>query len=187
MAKMDVTKIIRAVSEGHASATDDLLPIIYEDLRQIAAAKLHHESPDHTLQATALVHEAYMRLVGSNSDSWENRAHFFGAAAEAMRRILIDHARKKLAEKRGGKAKRVELNEYELSEQTESQELLALDAAISELELLDKEKADLVKLRFFGGMNKEEAAKLLGIPSRTADRYWAYARAWLKRHMLENQ
>jgi len=187
MPNSDVTKIIEAVSLGHASATDDLLPIIYEDLKRIASSKLNHESSDHTLQPTALVHEAYMRLVGSKSDSWENRAHFFGAAAEAMRRILIDHARNKHRQKRGGDARRIELKEIDLAERTESHELLALNAAICELELLDKEKADLVKLRFFGGMNKDEAAKALGIPCRTADRYWSYARAWLKRHVEENQ
>ena len=181
----DVTRIIEAVVAGDASATNDLLPIIYNDLRQIASAKLSRESSDHTLQPTALVHEAYMRLVGSQSDSWQNRAHFFGSAAEAMRRILIDHARKKKRKKRGGSAKRVEFNEFLCAEQTESEELLALDAALSELELLDKQKADLVKLRFFGGMKLSEAAKMLDIPSRTADRHWAYARAWLKRHVAE--
>lgn len=183
----DVTRIIEAVVAGHASPTDDLLPVIYEDLRGIASQKLSRESNDHTLQPTALVHEAYMRLVSSKSDNWENRAHFFGAAAEAMRRILIDHARKKRRLKRGGKGKKFELDEQALVQNTDSDDLLALDEALSELELLDKEKAELVKLRFFGGMSMPEAAKVLGIPPRTADRYWAYARAWLHRHVSEQE
>ena len=181
----DVTRIIQAVAAGDASATDDLLPIIYSDLKRIAASKLANESSGHTLQPTALVHEAYMRLVGTNSDSWENRAHFFGAAAESMRRILIDHARRKKRKKRGGDAKRVYLDEITDPTGAQSDELLALDEAIKDLELLDKTKADLVKLKFFGGMKLYEAAELLNIPSRTADRYWAYARAWLQRHISE--
>jgi len=180
----DVTLILQAVAEGRASATDDLLPVIYSDLKRLASSKLASEQVGHTLQPTALVHEAYMRLVGSNSDTWENRAHFFGAAAEAMRRILIDHARRKKRQKRGGDAKRVYLDDI-AEMNTESDELLALDAALSELELLDRTKAELVKLKFFGGMKLSEAAKLLNIPPRTADRYWAYSRAWLQRHISE--
>ena len=183
----EVTRIIEAVSNGKASATDDLLPLIYEDLRRIASSRLVHESPDHTLQPTALVHEAYMRLVGANSDTWENRSHFFGAASEAMRRILVDHARSKKRQKRGGGYRKLNLDDFELQEKSVADELLALDVALSELELLDKEKAELVKLRFFGGMKLSEAAELLGIPRRTADRYWAYARAWLQRHISEQQ
>ena len=142
----DVTLIIQAVAAGEASATDDLLPVIYSDLKRLALSKLASERVGHTLQPTALVHEAYMRLVGSSSDTWENRAHFFGAAAEAMRRILIDHARRKKRKKRGGDAKRVHLDDIaELN--SESDELLALDEALSELELLDKTKAELVKLK----------------------------------------
>jgi len=184
---MDVTRLIEAVSAGEASATEDLLPVIYDDLRRIALSKLSREVASHTLQPTALVHEAYMRLVGSNSDSWENRAHFFGAAAEAMRRILIDHARKKKRLKRGGGAKRMEFHEHMAIEQTEAEELLALDEALQELELLDKEKAELVKLKFFAGMSLKEAASILSIPPRTADRYWAYARAWLRRQISEQE
>lgn len=182
---MDVTRIIQAVAAGEASATDDLMPVIYSDLKRLATSKLANESSGHTLQPTALVHEAYMRLVGASSDSWENRAHFFGAAAEAMRRILIDHARRKKRIKRGGNAKRVYLTDISEIQPAESEQLLALDEALSELELLDKKKADLVKLKFFGGMKLSEAAKLLEIPPRTADRYWAYARAWLQRHVAE--
>ena len=181
----DVTRIIEAVAAGQASATDDLLPLIYDDLKRIANSKLANESSSHTLQPTALVHEAYMRLVGSKSDTWENRAHFFGAATEAMRRILIDHARRKKRIKRGGDAKKVYLGDITDPEHQDTDELLMLDEAISELELLDKQKADLVKLRFFGGMKLHDAGKLLGISSRSADRYWAYARAWLQRHIAE--
>ena len=181
----EITQIIEAVAAGRANATDDLLPVIYSDLKRIATSKLASEQIGHTLQPTALVHEAYMRLVGSNSDNWQNRAHFFGAAAEAMRRILIDHARRKKRKKRGGSdAKRVYLDDI-ADVHTESEELLALDQALSELELLDQTKAELVKLKFFGGMKLYEAAKLLNIPSRTADRYWAYARAWLQRNISE--
>ena len=183
----DVTRIIEAVAAGNASATDDLLPLIYEDLRRMASARLSRESTDHTLQPTALVHEAYMRLVGTDSDNWENRGHFFGAASEAMRRILIDHARRKSRLKRGGSARRVQLDGDALASRTETEELLALDAALSELELLDQEKAELVKLRFFGGLKQGEAARVLGLPRRTADRYWAYAKAWLQRHVSEQQ
>ena len=182
----DVTLIIQAVAAGQASATDDLLPVVYSDLKRLALSKLANEQVGHTLQPTALVHEAYMRLVGSNSDTWENRAHFYGAASEAMRRILIDHARRKNRKKRGGDVKRVHLDDIgEIN--SEADELLALDAALSELELLDKTKAELVKLKFFGGMKLAGAAKVLGIPSRTADRYWAYARAWLQRHIAEQE
>ena len=181
----EITQIIEAVAAGRASATDDLLPVIYSDLKRIATSKLASEQIGHTLQPTALVREAYMRLVGSNSDNWQNRAHFFGAAAEAMRRILIDHARRKKRKKRGGSdAKRVYLDDI-ADVHTESEELLALDQALSELELLDQTKAELVKLKFFGGMKLYEAAKRLNIPSRTADRYWAYARAWLQRNISE--
>jgi RNA polymerase sigma factor (TIGR02999 family) len=181
----DITRIIQAVAAGEASATDDLMPVIYSDLKRLATSKLANEASGHTLQPTALVHEAYMRLVGSSSDSWQNRAHFFGAAAEAMRRILIDHARRKKRIKRGGNAKRVYLSDITDIQPNESEQLLALDEALSELELLDKKKAELVKLKFFGGMKLSEAAKILDIPSRTADRYWAYARAWLQRHVSE--
>ncbi len=184
---MNVTQIIEAVAMGKANATDDLLPVIYNDLRRIASSKLSHEASNHTLEPTALVHEAYMRLVGTCEDSWQNRAHFFGAAAEAMRRILIDHARKKKRIKRGREFVRVELNEKSTAEKTESSELLALNEALSELELLDPQKALLVKLRFFGGIKIAEVAEILTISSRTADRHWAYARAWLQRHIAEQE
>lgn len=182
----DVTRIIEAVAAGKASATDDLLPLVYDDLKRIAGSRFQGESTDHTLQPTALVHEAYMRLVGSKSDCWENRSHFFSAATEAMRRILIDHARGKNRLKRGGGARKFPLDpDFSEDPSSDSQQLLMLDQAISELELLDKQKADLVKLKFFGGMNLHEAGKVLGLSPRTSDRYWAYSRAWLQRNVHE--
>ena len=183
----DVTRIIQAIADGDANATDDLLPVIYDDLRRIALAKLRRESSDHTLQPTALVHEAYLRLTDSSADNWENRGHFFGAAAEAMRRILIEHARGKQRLKRGGAVQRVEFHEGLVGQHSDSAELLALNDALSELELLDKQKAELVKLRFFCGMKLDEVAKVLGISSRTATRYWEYARCWLQRHVMEQE
>ena len=183
----EVTRIIRAISRGHADATSDLLPLVYSELRQMALNRLLHERTDHTLQPTALVHEAYLRLVGTNDDSWESRAHFFGAAAEAMRRILIDHARAKKRAKRGGDAQRLELNDSVVPWLDRSDELIALDEAMQALELLDKQKADLVKMKFFAGLTTEDAAKALGISTRTAERYWAYARVWLCRHVDESE
>ena len=182
----EVTRIIRAITSGKADATHQLLPLVYSELRQMALHRLAQERTDHTLQPTALVHEAYLRLVGSSDDSWENRAHFFGAAAEAMRRILIDHARTKKRAKRGGDAQRLELNDSVVPWLDRSDELLALDEAMQSLELLDRQKADLVKMKFFGGMTTEDAAKALGVSTRTAERHWAYARVWLCRHIAES-
>ena len=177
----DVTRILNAIERGDAKATDELLPLVYEELRLLAAQKLSHEAPGQTLQATALVHEAYLRLVGDEPQSWENRGHFFGAAAEAMRRILIDNARRKKSVKRGGDSRRVSLDDAALLVETNipAEELLALDEALQRLAEKDKTKADLVRLRFFAGLTGEQAAKALGISSSTADDYWAYTRAWL--------
>ena len=177
----DVTRILNAIERGDAKATDELLPLVYEELRILAAQKLSHEAPGQTLQATALVHEAYLRLVGDEPQSWENRGHFFGAAAEAMRRILIDNARRKKSVKRGGDSRRVSLDDAALLVETNipAEELLALDEALQRLAEKDKTKADLVRLRFFAGLTGEQAAKALGISSSTADDYWAYTRAWL--------
>ena len=183
----DVTKLIRAITEGRAAATDDLLPAVYRELRRMAAARLAREAGGHTLQPTALVHEAYMRLVGPNDQSWENRSHFFGAAAEAMRRILIDHARAKKRVKRGGAAVRVPLDDIADQRGNTTDDLLALDEALSALELLDPDKAQLVKLKFFGGMTTLEAAQVLGTSQRSAERNWAYARVWLHRHVKEDE
>jgi RNA polymerase sigma factor (TIGR02999 family) len=177
----DVTRILNAIERGDAKATDELLPLVYEELRILAAQKLAQEKPGQTLQATALVHEAYLRLVGDEPRNWENRGHFFAAAAEAMRRILIDNARRKKSIKHGGDSCRVSLDDAALLVETSipAEELLALDEALERLAEKDKIKADLVRLRFFAGLTGEQAAKALGISSSTADDYWAYARAWL--------
>lgn len=174
-----VTRILEAIGGGDQAALDRLLPLVYDELRRLAAARLSHEAPGQTLQATALVHEAYLRLVGGAEPRFETRGHFFTAAAEAMRRILIDRARSKGRQKRGGRAKRLELNELDLAAPPPDDELLDLDEALSKLEQEDRVKAELVKLRFFAGLSVEQAAVALGISRATADRFWAFARAWL--------
>jgi RNA polymerase sigma factor (TIGR02999 family) len=179
----DVTRILNAIERGDAKATDELLPLVYEELRLLAAQKLSHESPGQTLQATALVHEAYLRLVGNASPSWENRGHFFAAAAEAMRRILVEHARRKQRLRHGGQRLRVDLDEAEVSVELPPDDLLALDEALTKLATMDPTKSDLVKLRYFAGLSIEQAATLLGISEPTAKRYWRYTRAWLFREI----
>jgi len=181
----DVTQILNAIERGDAKAADELLPLVYEELRLLAAQKLSHEAPGQTLQATALVHEAYIRLVGDEPRSWENRGHFFAAAAEAMRRILIENARRKKTYKRGGDRERVELGEWILSDESGKalDEILALDEALEKLEQKDKLKADLVKLRFYAGLTIEQSAESLRISLTTAKTHWAYARAWLLREV----
>ncbi len=178
----DVTRILNAIEQGDAKAADELLPLVYEELRRLAGLKMSREPPGQTLQATALVHEAYIRLVGSESQNWKGRSHFFAAAAEAMRRILIDNARRKKSIKYGGGRKRIDLNEALLASDNESRldELIALDEALEKLSRKDKVKADLVKLRYFAGLTCEQAAEVLGISHNTADQYWAYARSWLR-------
>jgi RNA polymerase sigma factor (TIGR02999 family) len=175
----EVTLILNALEQGDSRAVDELLPAVYNELRQLAAQKLSDERHGHTLQATALVHEAYLRLVGLDGQTFKNRAYFFGAAAEAMRRILIDHYRRKQSSKRGGDRKRVELEEYDLAIEAPSDDLLALDALLTEFERIDSTKAELVKLRYFTGLTLEEAAALMDISESTAKRHWRYARAWL--------
>jgi len=180
----DVTRILNAIEQGDPRATEALLPLVYEELRLLAAQKLSHELPGQTLQATALVHEAYLRLVGTEDQSWDNRRHFFKAAAEAMRRILIESARRKSTQKRGGEQKRVELSEPLLiADEAALEEILALDEALEKLEKKDQLKADLVKLRFYAGLTIEQSAKSLGISLTTAKTYWAYTRAWLLREI----
>jgi RNA polymerase sigma factor (TIGR02999 family) len=175
----EVTRILNAIEGGDAEAINALLPVVYEELRTLAAQKLAHERPGHTLQATALVHEAYLRLVGSEGQDWRCRTYFFGAAAESMRRILIDKAREKQRLKRGGDRARMELMEGDLSTEDDPDDLIALDDALKELAEKDPTKAELVKLRYFAGLTIEQAAELLNISSATAKRYWTYARAWL--------
>jgi RNA polymerase sigma factor (TIGR02999 family) len=175
----DVTRVLSAIEEGDPKAPEQLLPMVYEELRKLAAQRLARESPGQTLQATALVHEAYLRLIGSETPSWNGRGHFFAAAAEAMRRILIENARRKRAEKHGGDLQRVDLDGVDVPEDAPSEDILAVDEALSRLAAEDPTKAELVKLRYFGGLSVEDAARVLGISRATADRYWAYARVWL--------
>jgi RNA polymerase sigma factor (TIGR02999 family) len=176
----DVTQILSRIESGDPTAAEQLLPLVYDELRKLAGARLSHEKPGQTLQATALVHEAYVRLVAGAADQkWDGRAHFFAAAAEAMRRILIDAARTKASLKRGGIVERVELSDQPAAFDANRIDLLALDVALQKLEAEQPDKARLVKLRYFAGCSLEESAKLLGISRATAQRHWAYARAWL--------
>jgi len=176
----EVTRILDAIGQRDSKATDELLPLVYDELRRLAAQKMAGESPGHTLQPTALVHEAWLRLAGSGDQRWENRAHFFGAAAEAMRRILVDHARRKQSQKRGDGAKREELHDSVLVLTAPPDELLAVDEALDDLGAEDPHAAELVKLRYFVGMTMEEAALAMGLSKRTAEGLWTYARAWLR-------
>jgi RNA polymerase sigma factor (TIGR02999 family) len=179
----EVTRILTAIEKGEAAATDELLPLVYDELRRIAAYKMSAEAAGHTLQPTALVHEAWLRLVGSEERQWQNRAHFFGAAAEAMRRILVDHARRKLSQKRGGGLPPEELTESALVLNAPPDELLAVHEALDTLAKQDPEAAQLVKLRYFVGMTMEESAAAMNIATRTAERTWTYARAWLHKEI----
>jgi RNA polymerase sigma factor (TIGR02999 family) len=183
----DVTQILAAIEQGDPHAAEQLLPLVYDELRRLAAEKLAHEQPGHTLQATALVHEAYLRLVASpqrklgEEQPWDGRRHFFAAAAEAMRRILIDRARHKQTKKAGGGRRRLDLDDIEpVLEEENGDRLLALDEALRQLETEDRRKAELVKLRFFAGLTAEQAAAALGVSTSTAEKDWAYARSWLR-------
>jgi len=176
----DVTRILNAIERGDEKATDELLPLVYEELRVLAARKLSKETPGQTLQATALVHEAYLRLVGDEPRSWDNRGHFFAAAAEAMRRILIDNARRKRSAKHGGHRHRLDLAGVEPAAEQALDDLLDLDEALAKLAATDAAKAELVKLRYFAGLTLEQAAQVLGISRSSAYENWAYARAWLR-------
>ncbi len=175
----DVTRILTAIEQGDARAADELLPLVYEELRRLAAQKMSQERPGQTLQATALVHEAYIRLVGSEARDWSGRTHFFAAAAEAMRRILIENARRKQRLKRGGPRQKIDLDDACIVIEGPSEDIVALDEALTKLGLEDPVKADLVKLRYFAGLTIEQAAGILKISRATADRYWSYSRAWL--------
>jgi RNA polymerase sigma factor (TIGR02999 family) len=175
----DVTRILNAIEHGDPHAADELLPLVYEQLRVLAARKMAHEAPGQTLQPTALVHEAWLRLVGNQPVQWEGRAHFFAAAAEAMRRILINNARRKSAVRHGGGQQRVDLEEIDLATATRDDEMLAVDEALEQLAARDKTKAELVKLLYFVGLTIPEAASILGVSEPTAKRHWSYARAWL--------
>jgi len=175
----DVTRILDAAQKGDPNAAEELLPLVYDELRKLAAAKMAQERPNQTLQPTALVHEAWLRLVGKQHPQWNGRAHFFGAAAEAMRRILIENARRKRAARHGGGQERLDLQEIEIACAQEEDEVLAVNDALEKFMVRDKQKAELVKLRYFVGLTTEEAAKVLGISVPTADRWWNFSRAWL--------
>ena len=175
----DVTQVLNAIEQGDPKAADQLLPLVYEELRKLAASKMAREAPGQTLQPTALVHEAWLRLAGNGPSSWDSRAHFFGAAAEAMRRILIDKARRKQALRHGAGKQHLDVQEIEVVAPAEDEQLLAINEALDKLGAVDKPKAELVKLRYFAGLSIEEATGVLGISEATAKRWWAYARAWL--------
>ena len=184
----DVTRILTAIEKGDARAADELLPVVYEELRRLAAARLAGEAPGQTLQPTALVHEAYLRLLGPQAtpgnapgspQKFDGRAHFFGAAAEAMRRILVERARHKKRIKHGGGRKQVELRDSDLVSEPQADRIIAVSEALERLAVEEPQKAELVKLRYFGGLSVEQAGELLGVSRATADRWWAYARAWL--------
>ena len=175
----DVTRIIEAIQEGDPKAADELLPLVYEELRRLAASRMANEAAGNTLQPTALVHEAWLRLVGDHNPKFAGRAHFFAAAAEAMRRILIDRARRKHALRHGGGQARVDIEQIDLASQDSDDQLLAVNDALDKLAAQDPIEAEVVKLRYFAGLTVEEAADLLDISPRTARNYWAHARTWL--------
>jgi RNA polymerase sigma factor (TIGR02999 family) len=179
-----VTLLLNSLADGKSGATDELVPLVYDELRRLAASRLSREMAGQTLQATALVHEAYLRLVGSGTaQAWNGRGHFFGAAAEAMRRILVENARRKMSLKRGGRAEVLDLSNVDVAIETDDERLLLVNEALEKLAEHDPQAAHLVKLRFFGGLTGEQAAEALGIAQRSASRLWAYARAWLFREI----
>jgi len=179
----ELTAILQRMEQGDPHAANELLPLVYDELRKLAAQKMKREAPGQTLQATALVHEAWLRLGGDEQPAWDNRGHFFAAAAEAMRRILIDNARRKKALRHGGGAQRVNLDALELAASLPDEQLLALNEALEQFAAHDARKAELVKLRFFAGLTIEQAARVLGVSEPTAKRDWAFARAWLYRQV----
>lgn len=182
----EVTRILDRVQQGEAKAAEELLPLVYEELRRLAGQKMAHEASGQTLQPTALVHEAWLRLVGGQSPNFEGRAHFFAAAAEAMRRILIENARRKSRLKRGGQWERVNLEDIQVAIETDPATLLGIDQALEKLAREHPEKAELVKLRFFAGLTLPEAARAMNLSETTAKRYWTFARAWLHAELAED-
>ncbi len=183
----DVTQVLERVGQGDLQAAEVLLPLVYDELRKLAAHRMASERPGHTLQPTALVHEAWLRLVGTENVRWNGRAHFFGAAAEAMRRILVEKARRKRAKRHGGGLEKMELDEIEIAGPAQEDDLLDLNDALEALARRDPRKAELVKLRYFVGLGTEEAAATLGISIPTADRWWSYSRAWLFQEMEQRR
>jgi RNA polymerase sigma factor (TIGR02999 family) len=183
----EVTRILESIEQGDPTAAGELLPLVYEELRKLAAAKMAHETPNQTLQPTALVHEAWLRLVGAENPRFANRAHFFAAAAEAIRRILIDKARRKRALRHGANQPHVDLDHVEIAAPADDDEVLAVNEALDKLAQQNQVEAELVKLRYFVGMTLEEAAQALNISARTADNYWAHAKAWLFNEIKRNR
>jgi len=182
----DVTRILNAAEQGDPKAAEQLLPLVYEELRRLAAHRMANEAAGHTLQPTALVHEAWLRLVGGDEQKkFANRAHFFAAAAEAMRRILIDRARRKGSGKRGGNWERIDLDKVDVAVEADDDTLLLVNEALEKLAREDANAAEIAKLRFFGGLTLEEAAQVMGVTERTANRYWAFARVWLFQEMRQ--
>lgn len=175
----EITLILQRVQRGEEKAADRLLPLVYDELRRLAAARMSRERAGHTLQPTALVHEAWLRLGADQQPDWQSRAQFFAAAAEAMRRILIDGARRRLAQRRGGRVERVNIDDVEVANTADDARVVRVNAALEKFAVTEPEKANLVKLRYFGGFTLEEAAQALGIAEPTARRWWAYSRAWL--------
>ena len=183
----DVTQILNAAAQSDARAANELLSLVYEELRRLAAAKMASEAPGQTLQATSLVHEAWLRLTSDDQRKWNDRTHFFAAAAEAMRRILVDNARRKRADRHGGGQHRVEMPEIASALSESNDKVLAVNEALEKFAALDPQKAELVKMRYFVGMTIEQAADALGISERTAKRYWTFARAWLHEEIKAQQ
>jgi RNA polymerase sigma factor (TIGR02999 family) len=182
----ELTRILAAIEQGDRKAADELLPLVYAELRRLAKQRLAHEEPGQTLEPTALVHEAYLRLVNNDAvQGWDSRGHFFAAAAEAMRRILVDNARRKQAEKHGGQLARQELDNVEIAAPAPSEDLLALDEALSKLESEHPIQAQVVKLRYFTGLTEEDAARIIGASRATVQRHWRYAKAWLLDELRE--
>ncbi len=181
-----MTRILDRVQQGDPKAAEELLPLVYEELRKLAAVRMAALPPGQTLQATALVHEAWLRLAGSANKNWNGRGHFFGAAAEAIRHILVDRARHKAAQKRGGGLQHIDLDRVDVAMDADDDLILALDEALTRYALKDPQGAELIKLRFFAGMPNHQAALLLGVPERTAKRTWAFARAWLYEEIQKN-
>jgi len=183
----DVTVILDAIQRGEPRASEELIPLVYDELRQLAASRLSHQPPGQTVQATELVHEAYLQLVGSPTEAWDGRRHFFHAAAEAMRHILIDRARRKQRLKHGGNLQRVELEGIQLPSAMPDEELLALNEALDRLAAVEKNAASLVKLRFFGELTRVQSAEVLGISPRSVNNLWAFAKAWLYRELQRSK
>ena len=184
----DVTRILNSIGSGDSESADDLLPLVYDELRQLAAARMSGERAGHTLQATALVHEAWIKLAGTDGEAnhWNGRRHFYAAAAEAMRRILIDHARRKMADRRGGDWLRITFGDHEAPRSATPPEMIDLDAALGRLAEIDEEKAEVAKLRLFGGLTVGEIASTLDVPQATVKGRWSYVKAWLSRELMRD-